>query len=151
MVRIAFRQRVATAFTVWYTPTEAAQGSGKNTFWKPPSSFIAEVLINEHLILMMDANARTGKEEVGGMDDARVLGEYGRNTRNDNGGRLLKSSAENKIAITNIFFRTPIRGGSSVTYTNAGPKVEHRWGLDYILIRQQDHRLFRNVTRCTPR
>ncbi|CAM9779802.1 unnamed protein product, partial [Sphacelaria rigidula] len=95
---------------------------------------------------MMDANARTGKREVGDMDDARVLGEYGRDTRNDNGRRPLKCAAQNKMVITNTFFRTPIRGESSTAYTYAGPKVEHRWRLDYILVRQYDRRLVRNVT-----
>ncbi|CAM9959586.1 unnamed protein product [Sphacelaria rigidula] len=66
--------------------------------------------------------------------------------RNDNGRRLLKCSAENKMAISNTSFRTPIRGESSTAYTYVGPKVEHRWHLDYILVRQQDRRLVRNVT-----
>ncbi|CAN0091623.1 unnamed protein product, partial [Sphacelaria rigidula] len=145
-VRVAFRHRVATTFIVGYATTETAQGSDNTTFWKPFCSSIAEVPTNERLILIMDAHVRTGKREVGGMDDAHVLGENGRDTRNDNGRRLLKCAAENKMAITKTFFRTPNRGESSTAYTYAGPKVEHRWRLDYILVRQQDRRLVRNIT-----
>ncbi|CAM9720457.1 unnamed protein product, partial [Sphacelaria rigidula] len=145
-VRAAFRHRVATTFIVGYAPTETAQGSDKTTFWKTFCSSIAEVPANEHQVLMMDATARTGKREVEGMGDARLLGEYGRDTRNDNGRRLLKCAAENKMVITNTFFRTPTRGESSTAYTYAGPKVEHRGRLNYILVRQQDRRLVQNVT-----
>ena len=45
--------------------SEKTKGSEKATFWRTLSSSIAEVL-------MMDANARTGKREVGGMDDTGV-------------------------------------------------------------------------------
>ncbi|CAM9118870.1 unnamed protein product, partial [Sphacelaria rigidula] len=121
-----------------YAPTETAQGSEKTKFWKTISSSIAEVPTNEHLVLMMNANAR--------MEDARVFEEYGRDTWNDNGRRLLKCAAELKMAITNTFFRAPMRGESSFGYTYAGPKAEHRWCLDYILIRQQNRRLAQNIT-----
>ncbi|CAM9508001.1 unnamed protein product, partial [Sphacelaria rigidula] len=140
-VGVSFRHRVATTFIVGYAPTETAQGSEKNKFWKTISSSIAEVPKNEHLVLMMDANARTGKREGEGMDDVRVLGEYGRGTKNDNGRRLLKRAGAHKMVITNTVFRTPMRGESSTAYPYTGPKVEHRWRLDYILVRQQDRRL----------
>ncbi|CAM9877376.1 unnamed protein product, partial [Sphacelaria rigidula] len=104
-VRVAVRHRVATTSIVGYAPTETAQGSENTKFWKTLCSSITRVPTNEHLVLMMDANAHTGKREGGGMDDVRVLGEYGRDTRKDNDRRLLKCAAEHKMAITNTFFR----------------------------------------------
>ena len=116
-------------------------------FWKELRSTVAEVPASDHLILMMDANARTGgRGEGGGLGDVRVLGPYGRDTLNDNGSRLLACAAEYKLSIANTFFSTPKRGGNSDAFTYEGPKESHRWRLDYILVRQHDRRLVRNIT-----
>lgn len=94
----------------------------------------------------MNDNARTGKSEVEGMDDARVLREYGRDSPNDNGGRLVKCATRNQMAITDTCFRSPKRTKGYTAYTHAGPKVKHLRRLDCILVRQQDRRPVRNVT-----
>ncbi|CAM9894596.1 unnamed protein product, partial [Sphacelaria rigidula] len=118
-------------------------------FQEALSSPIAEEPANEHLVLMMmDAHARTGKREGGGMGDVRVLAEYGRDTQDDNVGCLLKCAAKHQITITNTFFRTPTPG-------RARPHicmrlVEHRWRLDNTLSRQQERRPVRNVDTVHP-
>ena len=85
-VRVIFKHRTATTFTVGYAPTETAATCHKSKFWKELRSTVAEVPGSDHLILMMDANARTGgRGEGGGLGDVRVLGPYGRDTLNDNG------------------------------------------------------------------
>ena len=101
----------------------------------------------DHLFVLMDANARTGKRQSG-CADIKVLGAYGRDELNDNGERLLLHAADNKLALLNTFFATPNRG---VSYTfqsaNLG-KGQSR--LDYILARQVDRRLVRNITVRRP-
>ena len=146
-VRVIFKHRTATTFIVGYAPTEIAATCHKSKFWKGLRSTVAEVPASDHLILMMDANARTGgRGEGGGLGDVRVLGPYGRDTLNDNRYRLLACAAEYKLSIVNTFFSTPKRGGNSDAFTYEGPKESHRWRLDYILIRQHDRRLVRNIT-----
>ena len=146
-VRVIFKHRTATTFIVGYAPTETAATCHKSKFWKELRRTVAEVPASDHLILMMDANARTGgRGEGGGLGDVRVLGPYGRDTLNDNGSRLLACAAEYKLSIVNTFFSTPKRGGNSNALTYEGPKESHRWRLDYILVRQHDRRLVRNIT-----
>ena len=95
----------------------------------------------------MDANARTGLEGIG-WADSKVLGAYGRDELNDNGGRLLTHATDNKLALLNTYCATPARG---ISYTYQSPnrgKDQNRLG--YILTRQVDRRLVRNVTVQTP-
>ena len=66
-------------------------------------STVTEVPKGEHLLVLMDTNARTGAREQGCVDD-RVLGAYGQDTLNDNGRRLLAFSAENQLALVDTFF-----------------------------------------------
>lgn len=106
-----------------------------------------EMPVIEHLIITMDANARTGtRVEGGGLGDHWALGPYGRDTCNDNGSRLMTRATEHELAITNTFFSTRKRGENSDMHTYEGRKDNHRWRLDYILVRQQDRRLVGNVT-----
>ncbi|CAM9140873.1 unnamed protein product, partial [Sphacelaria rigidula] len=68
------------------------------------------------------------------------MGEYGRDTLNDNGLHLLTCTAKHETAITNTLYTTPTSGKRSAAYTHEGPKGKHRWRLDYIRVRQQDLR-----------
>ena len=146
-VRVIFKHRATTTFIVAYAPTETAATCHKSKFWKELRSTVAEVPTSDHLILMMDANARTGgRGEGGGVGDVQVLGPYGRDTLNDNGSRLLACAAEYKLSIVNTFFSTPKRGGNSDAFTYEGPKESYRWHVDYILVRQHDRRFVRNIT-----
>ena len=102
-----------------------------------------EVPRHEQLFVLMDANARTGRREKGGegSKDNKILGAYGRDTLNDNGELLLLSFDNNHdLAVVNTFFSTP-KGGASHTFNRRGKK-----SVDYILTRQSDRKLVRNVT-----
>ena len=65
----------------------------------------------------MDANARTGRREKGGVGskDNKVLGAYGRDTLSDNRELLLSFANNNDLAIVNTFFSTP-KGSVSHTF-----------------------------------
>ena len=90
----------------------------------------------------MDANARTGRREKGGVGskDNNIICAYGRDTLNGNGELLLPFANNHDLAIVNTFFSTP-EGGVSHTFNGRGKKR-----IDYILTRQRDRKLVRNVT-----
>ena len=108
------------SFVVAYAPTDSHKSlRDKDLFWTVLGSTVAEVPKGEHLVVMMDANARTGRRGEGRVD-GKVMGAYGQGARNDNGRRLLAFSAENQLALVNTFFRASKRG---ITYTFQSPNA----------------------------
>ena len=90
----------------------------------------------------MDANARTGRRKKGGVGskDNKILGAYGRGALKDNEELLLPFANNHDLAIVNTFFSIP-KGGGPHTFNGRGKKR-----IDYILTRQRDRKLVRNVT-----
>ena len=132
---------------VGYAPTLDENTSEKDYFWSSLDEVVQGVPSRDHLLLLMDANARTGMRGIG-WTDSKVLGAYGRDELNDNGERLLIPATGNKLALLNTYYATPARG---ISYTFQSPnrgKAQYR--LDYILTRQVNRRLARNVTVRTP-
>ena len=80
-----------------------------------------------------------GRREIGSKDN-KIIGAYGRDTLNDNRELLLSFENKHDLAIVNTFFSTP-KGGVSHTFNGRGKKR-----IDYILTRQRDRKLLRNVT-----
>ena len=75
--------------------------------------------------------------------DRKILGAYGRDTLNDNGELLLSFANGHDLALVNTFFSTP-KGGVSHTPSTFNGRDKKR--IDYILTRQRDRKLVRNVT-----
>ena len=72
------------------------------------NSTVKPVPSREHVFVLTDANAGTGKRgEGGGETDSKVLGAYGRHVLNENGKLLLCFAEDNKLALLNTFFSTP--------------------------------------------
>ena len=90
----------------------------------------------------MDANARTGRRGGGklGSEECKVLGVYGRDNLNDYGERLLSFSLNHELALLNTFFSTA-KTAVLHTFSGRGKKC-----IDYILTRQRDRKLVRDVT-----
>ena len=135
------------SFIVGYASTLDKSTSEKDYFWSSLDEVVKGVPSRDHLLVLMDANARTGMRGIG-WTDSKVLGAYGRDELNDNGKRLLTHATDNKLALLNTYYSTPARG---ISYTFKSPdrgKAQYR--LDYILTRQVDRRLVRNVTVRTP-
>ena len=101
-----------------------------------------EVPEHEQLFVLMNANARTGRREKGqvGSKDSKILDAYGRDILSDNGELLLFFANNHDLGLVNTFFSTP-KGGVSHTFNGRGEKR-----IDYILARQRDRKLVRNVT-----
>ena len=99
---------------------------------------VASVPAREYVVVLTDANARTGKRgEGGGEADSNVLGAYGRDVLNKNGKLLLGFGEGNKLALLNTFFCTPKSG---VSYTFQSVNFSKRKArLNYILTKQADH------------
>ena len=131
----------AVTFFVAYALTETYNASYKHAFWATFDRAVKGVPRHEQLFMLMDANARTGRREKGGVGskDNKSLGAYGRDTLNDNGELLLSFANNHDLAIVNTFFSTP-KGGVSHTFNGRGKKR-----IDYILTRQRDRKLVRNV------
>ena len=74
-----------------------------------------------------------------GSEECKVLGAYGRDTLNDDGERLLPFSANHDLALLNTFFSTA-KNAISHTFNGRGKKR-----IDYILTKQRDRKLVRDV------
>ena len=120
----------AVNLVVAYPPTEANPNAElKEVFWKKLGHLVKQIPTKELLFVLIDANARTGKR-IEGCDDGRVLGAYGRDELNNNGQRLLSLASDNKLALTNTFFRARKSGLYHINSRN------DRKRIDYILTRQ---------------
>ena len=119
---LELRGRAKTvAFFVAYAPTEIHDASKKHAFWTTLDRTVKDVPRHEQLFVLMDANARPGRREKGGVGskDDKILGAYGRDILNDNGELLLFFANNHDLAILNTFFSTP-KGGVSHTFNGRG-------------------------------
>ena len=134
------------SFVVSCAPTDSHKPvRDKDLCWTTlGSTAVAEGPKVEHLLVIMDANAHTGRTGEGCVD-GMVLGAYGRDTLKDNGRPVLAGILSgNPTCSRQHVFSAPKRG---ILYTFLSPKLEGgRHRLDYILARQTDRRLARNVT-----
>ena len=100
-----------------------------------------------HLLVLMDVNARAGMREIG-WADGKVMGAYGRDELNNNGERVLIHATDNKLTLLNTYYANPAHGMSYTFQSLHRGKTQCR--LDYILTRQVDRRLVREITGRTP-
>ena len=113
----------AVTFFVAYAPTETQNASNKRAFWTSLDKAVEEVPRHEQLLVLMDANIRTGRGEKGqvGSKNSKILDAYGRDTLNDNGELLLSFANNHDLALVNTFFSTP-NGGVSHAFNGRGKK-----------------------------
>ena len=73
---------------------------------------VEEVPKHEQLVVLMDANARTGRREKGWVKsmDSTTLAAYDRDPLNDNGELLLSFVDNYGLALVNMVFST-LKGG----------------------------------------
>ena len=93
---------------VAYAPTEEAPEEQKAKYMAALKCTVASAPAREYVLILTDANARTGKRGGGGVEaDRKVLGAYGRDMLNENGKLLQGFAEDNKLALLNTFFCTP--------------------------------------------
>ena len=135
------------SFIVGYSPTLDKSISENNYFRSSLDEVVQGVFSRDNLLVLMDANARTGMRGIGWID-SEVMGAYGRDKLNDNGDRLLTHATDNKLALLNTYYAPSARG---ISYTFQSPnRGKARYKIDYMLTRQGDKRLVRNFTVRTP-
>ena len=142
-VTLELRSRAkAVTFFVAYAPTETHNANNTHAFWTTLDRAVKDVPRHEQPFVLMDANARTGRREKGGVGskDNKSLGAYGRDTLNGNGELLLSFANNHDLALVKTFFSTS-KGGVAHTFNGWGKKR-----IDYILTKQRNRKLVRNVT-----
>ena len=93
-----------------YAPTEPAAESVKTKFWSALNHATEQTPKKDQLFVLMDANARTGRRGDGAYGvGSKVLGAYGRDVENVNGGLLLGFADDNDLAS-----RTPVSAHQQV-------------------------------------
>ncbi|CAB1101716.1 unnamed protein product [Ectocarpus sp. CCAP 1310/34] len=146
-VRLQIGRTCGVTFVVGYAPTETVRTTAggdvnaKDSFWTAPDAAIREVHSRDHLVVLMDANARTGRRRDG-CCDAKIMGAYGRDIMNNNGERLLGLASDNQLSLTSTCFR---KCGVQHTFQSSN-KGKEKYRLDFILMRQADRRFVRNVS-----
>ena len=135
----------AVTFVVAYGPTDTVSKTQeqKHVFWADLESAVSRVPSTVYLFVLIDANARTGVRM--GEEDCKVIGAYGRDTRmsDSNGTSLWRFAGDNKLALVNTFFSVP-KGCTSRTFNGTRPADRKR--INYILTRQSNRKVVRNVT-----
>ena len=135
----------AVTFVVAYGPTDTVSNTReqKDVFWADLESAVSRVPSSDYLLVLIDANARTGVRM--GEEGCKVIGAYGRDTRvsDSDGTSLLRFAGDNKLALVNMFFSVP-KGCTSRTFNGTRPADRKR--IDYIITRQPHRKLVRNVT-----
>ena len=132
----------AVTFVVAYAPTETQDNEENHTFWTALDKVVAEVPAHEQLFVPIDTNARTGRRGGGepGSESNKILDAYVRDEINGSGEHLLSFATNHDFSLVNTFLGTP-KGAISHTFNGRGKKR-----IDYILTRQRDRKLVRNVT-----
>ena len=83
-------------FVVAYAPIKTTAEGEKAKYMSAFNSTVASVPAREHVFVLTDANARTGKRGGGGEIDSKALGAYGRDVLNENRKLLLRFAEDNK-------------------------------------------------------
>ena len=105
--RISIKSNSIT-FVAAYAPTEEAPEGQKAKYMAALNCTVGSVPAREYVLVLTDANARTGKRgEGGGETDRKVLGAYGRDKLNENGKLLLGFAEDNKLPLLNTLFLHP--------------------------------------------
>ena len=108
--RISIKSNFVT-FVVAYAPTEEAPEGQKAKYMVALNCTVASVPARGYVLILTDANARTGKRGEGvGEADSKMLGAYGGSKLTENRKILLGFAEDNKLALLNIFFCTPKSG-----------------------------------------
>ena len=136
----------AVTFIVAYAPTETQNASKKHAFWTTLDRAVKEVSKHELLFLLMDANARSGRREKGGVGsrDKNILGTSGRDTLNDNAELLLSFANNHDLAFVNTRSLAHPRAAYDILSTGKAKNVSATFQRDNIIANSY------GTLRCIP-
>lgn len=109
-----------------YAPNNDASGDEKRAFYDDLREVVDECLDGHELLLMGDFNGRVGRKIN---DD--VVGNWGEDTENDNGKRLIEFCKEQECVIMNTKFKHK----DIHKYTWINPSRNLKSIIDYVIVR----------------
>ena len=122
-----------------YAPTGDSSQEELETFYKQINLALQEVKPQEYLVILGDFNAKIGKGK-----DGTSVGPFGLGERNERGDRLVEFAEEEKLVVTNTWFKHRDRNLYTWTSPQDGEKVV-RNQIDFILVKQRFKRSLKNV------
>jgi exonuclease III len=114
-----------------YMPTSAHTDEEVEDLYSQIEEMIRREEKDSWIILMGDMNAVVGE----GKED-KIVGNFGYGVRNDRGDMLVNFCRENKLIITNTWFKNHLRR----RYTWKAPGDRARYQIDYVMVQER----FRN-------
>ncbi|BHF78925.1 hypothetical protein SprV_0602204200 [Sparganum proliferum] len=124
------RGKFVTILSV-YAPPMTSPDTERDKFYEDIHTLLATVSKADKLIVLGDFNVRVGTDHAAWRG---VLGPHGRNGLNDNGLLLLRTCAEQRLILTNTFFRLPMQEETAWMH----PRSRQWHLLDYVLVRRRD-------------
>jgi exonuclease III len=135
MVRLRAEPKDVVLIQV-YMPTSAHTNVEIEELYSQIEEMIRREEKDSCIVLMRDMNAVVGE----GKKD-KIVGNFGYRIRNDRGDMLVKFGRENKLIITNTWFKNHLRR----RYTWKAPCDKAKYHQDYVLVQER----FRNsITRA---
>lgn len=125
-IHMSIRNRKLAIFAI-YAPSEDEHVQKKEEFYEQLQAALDEVGDSREKILMGDFNAR-----IGSKTGDKVVGPYGENTVNNNGGRLIDLCTQNQLKISNGHYRHK----DIHKYTWRQPSRQLKSIIDYIITGQ---------------
>ncbi|BHF65196.1 hypothetical protein SprV_0200820600 [Sparganum proliferum] len=133
----ARRQRPAdeplTTIVSVYVPPMTSPDTTEDKFYEDQHTLLVTVPKADKLIILGELNGRVVTEHASWRG---VLGPHGLRNSNDNGLLLLRTCAEHRLILTNIFFCLPEREKATWRY----PRSRQWHLLDHVLVRRRDQR-----------
>ncbi|VDL94700.1 unnamed protein product [Schistocephalus solidus] len=129
--RLPLRGDKFTTIISAYVPPMTSSDAAKAKFYEDLHALLATVPKEENFVVLGDFNARVGMNHASWQG---VLGRHSPGSCNDNGLLLLRTHAEHRLLLTNIFFCLPMR--EKATWIRPRSRCWHL--LDYVLVRRRD-------------
>ncbi|BHF77105.1 hypothetical protein SprV_0502020700 [Sparganum proliferum] len=125
-----------------YSPPVTGPDAAKDKFYEDLHVLLATVPKADKSTALGDFNARVGTDHAAWRG---VLCPHGLRGSNDNGLLLLRTCAEHRLILMNIFFCLPVR--EKTVWMHSRSRQWHL--LDYVLVRRRDQ-LHVQVTKAIP-
>ena len=133
-MRLPLRKKQFVTLFCVYAPTLQADPADKDKFYTDLRNLVRNTPADDKVVILLgDFNARVGRDSEAWKG---VLGKHGVGNCNDNGRLLLEFCAELQLTVTNTIFQQK----DSLKTTWMHPRSKHWHLLDYVLVRQRDHR-----------
>ncbi|BHF64814.1 hypothetical protein SprV_0200782100 [Sparganum proliferum] len=110
-----------------YTPPMTSPDAAKNKFYDDLHALLASVPKADKLIVLGDFNVRVDIDHAAWKGE---MGAHGLDGSNDNGLLLLRTCAEHRLILTNIYFRLPMR--KKANWKHHRPRYWHL--MDCVLV-----------------